>query len=101
MIDKIYILIALVVAIIITIIMLLGDYTAVEWATTTFWAILIYLVIGLVLRNYLKTKVFVQNKNDEKIDTNEKTEDVSEEDNEENVSYINDVQDVFSDENDE
>ncbi len=58
MLDKLYILIALIVGICITIVMIVNDFSAVQWANTTFWLMVGYLFVGLILRNYLKKKVF-------------------------------------------
>ncbi|MFV0440905.1 MAG: hypothetical protein ACK5LV_06385 [Lachnospirales bacterium] len=71
MLDKIYILIALVVGIIVTIFMLIGDYTAKEWAYTTFWCIVAYLFVGMIVRRYLKKNVFVNKNNDDIIGENQ------------------------------
>lgn len=95
MLDKIYIFIALVVGIIITIVMLLGEYTAIEWATATFWSIVAYLLIGLVLRMYLKKKVFYEPL-EPIIDDESDENDENEEDDDKLDSE--DVKNVFADE---
>ncbi len=101
MLDKIYIFLALVVGITVSIIMLIGDYTAKEWATTTFWCILIYLIIGLILRNYLKKKVFAKQEQeiliDKQIEKDEITEDVNED---EEIKKTN-IEEAFLEEDDE
>ncbi len=93
MLDKIYIFVALIVGISVSVVMLLGDYTAKEWATTTFWCIIIYLVIGQFFKIFLKKKVFVEKNEiiheENKIDTKES-----------NIKF-NDIESAFSDEEDE
>ncbi len=99
MLDKIYIFLALVVGIAVSIIMLIGDYTAKEWATTTFWCILIYLVIGLFLRSFLKKKVFARQEEQE-IQTEEQIEQekIEEADIEEEKMKKNNIEEAFLEE---
>ncbi len=97
MLDKLYILVALIVGICITVVMIVGGFSAAQWASTTFWLMISYLFIGLILRSYLKRKVFNEV---EKVVIPVEAETIAETEVEEQF-FVDDVEKAFFDDTDD
>ncbi|MFV0519761.1 MAG: hypothetical protein ACK5LY_05740 [Lachnospirales bacterium] len=93
MLDKIYIFIALIVGIVTTIVLIAKGASAADWAGATFWAMICYLIVGLILRNYLKKNVFIE-KAKIKSESNNKDENVDVED---DTFFVENVEKAFFD----